>query len=68
MLTFRQCYNENEQSSPKTQLILNVACAAVQQPSDAVFEYLKIAEGENPPWKDPWQWRDLLQKLWKFWP
>lgn len=66
ILAFRQCNYEKIQTSLKTELAQNAAGAIVEKPSEAVFRYLK-ASGENVPWKDPWQWRDLLRRMWKFW-
>lgn len=30
------------------------------------FACFKVDGGENPPWKDPWQWFQIFRELWSF--
>ena len=68
ILSFQDGQNMHEYASLKTELGQEVATNGIwEKPSGEIFHYLITAEEENVPWKDPWQWRDLFRRMWKFW-
>lgn len=64
MLAFQQCRHENISAPPKTE---NEKMSITGNYSVTVLQVLATAEDKDPPWKDPWQWRDTIRRLWKFW-
>lgn len=56
---------ENERPIQKGEITAGVAKVLLDQHPVACFSR-KMSEGENPPWKDPWQWRGLFRSVWKF--
>ncbi|RZJ78451.1 MAG: hypothetical protein EOO20_27835 [Chryseobacterium sp.] len=64
MLAFQQCRHENIPASPKTE---NVQRSIADNYSGKVLRLLKTVEDQDPPRKDPWQWRDIIRRVWKFW-
>lgn len=66
LLTFKNCQNENQKDIMETTVSL-ITNRVVAKSSISIVNHLQIVEEQDPPWKDPWQWFNVIRELYELW-